>query len=69
MVWRVFDCVRREERVPEDLMVPDLIGGSPPLTVSDCRAAVEYLRRIGCMDKVDGQFVVDEIVGRLFPSQ
>lgn len=50
----------------EDLEdVADLIKGDPPLSLADCKAAVELLYRLGCLEKRDGAYQVESVLGRV----
>lgn len=50
----------------EDLEdVADLIKGDPPLSLADCKAAVELLYRLGCLEKRDGAYQVESVLGQV----
>ncbi len=43
----------------------DLIEGDPPLTPEGCKAAVEFLRRLGCIGNRDGEYSAEPVLGRV----
>ena len=43
----------------------ELVEGSPSLTPDDCKIAVEYLCRMGCIDKINEEYKVDSVLARL----
>ena len=43
----------------------DLIEGDPPLTPEGCKAAVEFLRRLGCIENRDGEYSAEPVLGRV----
>ena len=42
-----------------------LVGGEPPLTQDDCKVAVEFLDRLGCLEKRNGEYRIESILGRV----
>ena len=50
----------------EDLAdLVDFVKGDPPLSLADCEAAVELLYRLGCLEKRDGAYQVEAVLGRI----
>lgn len=43
----------------------DLVEGDPPLTPEDCKIAVEFLDRLGCLEKRNGEYSVESVLGRV----
>ena len=43
----------------------DFVKGDPPLSLEDCKAAVELLYRLGCLEKRDGAYQVESVLGRV----
>ena len=64
----VLDFVVREGQVPADLVVPDLVGGEPVLTFEECNRAVEYLRRMGCVELHGDVVQAERIVEKVMPQ-
>ena len=56
--------------VPADLIVPDMIRTKNELTIEDCKNAIEYLHRTGCIAMFeDGTAIgVEPTLKRLIPS-
>ena len=50
----------------EDLeTLGDLVEGAPPLTPEDCKAAVEFLERLRCLEKRNGEYSVESVLSRV----
>ena len=50
----------------EDLeTLEDLVEGAPPITPEDCKLAVEFLDRLGCFEKRNGEYRVESVLGRV----
>ena len=50
----------------EDLAdLVDFVKGDPPLSLADCKAAVELLYRLGCLKKRYGAYQVESVLGRI----
>ena len=50
----------------EDLAdLVEFVKGDPPLSLEDCKAAVELLYRLGCLEKRDGAYQVESVLGRV----
>ena len=62
--------VEYESKVSEEDLedVVDFIKGDPPLSLDDCKAAVELLYRLGCLKKRDGEYQVESVLGRIVGS-
>ena len=62
--------VEYESKVSEEDLddVVDFVKGDPPLTIDDCKAAVEFLYRLGCLEKRDGEYQVESVLGRVVGS-
>ena len=43
----------------------DLIEGDPPLAPEDCKEAMEFLDRLGCLEKSNGEYRVESVLGRV----
>lgn len=57
-----------QEPVPDDLII-DMIRTESKLTIEDCKNAVEYLHRIGCVAKFEDSTIgVEPTLKRLMPS-
>ena len=59
----IVECDKVSEEDLETL--GDLVEGTPPLTLEDCKLAVEFLRRMGCLEKRDGEYRVESVIGRI----
>lgn len=42
-----------------------LVQGTPPLTFEDCKLAVEFLYRMGCLEKRNGEYCVESVINRI----
>jgi len=60
-----FISAEKERTISADLITPDFIDADPPLTPADCDAAVEYLVRLGCVDRRDDLLQVEPTVVRV----
>ena len=58
----IVECDKVSEEDLETL--GDLVEGTPPLTLEDCKLAVEFLCRMGCLEKRDGEYRVESVIGR-----
>ncbi|HHE72712.1 MAG TPA: hypothetical protein ENL34_10580 [Chloroflexi bacterium] len=65
---RVLDFVIRVGQWPADLVEPDLVGGEPVLTTEECTRAVEYLRRMGCVELHGDEVQAERIVEKVMPQ-
>ncbi len=65
--FRVLKTLGEYDKVSEaDLeTLGDLIEGDPPLTPEDCKVAVEFLNRLGCIEKRNGEYRVESVLGRV----
>ena len=43
----------------------DLVDGTPTLSIEDCTSAVEFLSRLGCLEKGNGEYRVEPVLGRI----
>ena len=43
----------------------NLVVGTPTLTIEDCASAVEFLSRLGCLEKANGEYRVEPVLGRI----
>ena len=59
---RVLQFVAGEHQVPIELLTPDLVGGIPELSASQCEQAREYLTRLSMIDTRGDLLVADAIV-------
>jgi hypothetical protein len=62
---RVLKFVYQENEVPTDLITPEMISGEPPLTTEECRAAVEFLKRTGCVKAKGDLLSVEPVIRRV----
>lgn len=64
---RVFQTLAASGGVRETELdtLSELVDGDPLLTQEDCRVAVEFLHRLGCIEKRDGDYSSEPILGRV----
>ena len=64
---RVLRTLVECDKVSEDDLetLGDLVEGTPPLKLEDCKLAVEFLCRMGCVEKRDGEYRVESVIGRI----
>lgn len=64
---RVLDFILKdgEGRLPEDLLTPEMLGGTPQLTVAQCGRAKEFLLRLGLVHLRSEVLMADPIVAQL----
>ena len=62
---RVLEFIHHEGKAPVDLITPELIGGEPMLTPLNCNVAVEYPRRMGCLEAYEDELSVESVIGQL----
>ena len=55
---RVLQTLVECDKVSEEDLetLGDLVEGTPPLTLEDCKLAVEFLSRLGCLEKRNGEY-------------
>ena len=64
---RVLQTLVECDKVSEEDLetLGDLVEGTPPLTLEDCKLAVEFLDRLGCLEKRNGKYHVESVLGRV----
>ena len=65
---RVLQTVVGYGKVPEEDIeaLESLVDGDPPLTPDNCKMIVEFLLRLGCIEKIDGDYRVEPVIAKIF---
>ena len=64
---RVLQTLANAGDVPDAELdtLSQLVEGDPPLSPETCRAAVEFLHRLECIEESDGEYSAEPILGRV----
>ena len=64
---RVLRTLVECDKVSEDELetLGNLVEGNPPLTLEDCKLAVGFLSRLGCLEKRNGEYRVESVLSRV----
>ena len=67
MPTRVFRTMVAYGKIPEKELgtLAELVEGTPSLTTEECKSGVEYLSRMGCVDRINGEYRVDSVLARI----
>ena len=65
--FRILQTLRECDKISDaDIeTLGDLVEGDPPLTPEDCKVAMEFLDRLGCLEKRNGEYSVESVLGRV----
>jgi hypothetical protein len=61
----VFKRIQREKEVPVELLVPEFFDG---ISADECRASLEFLLRLNCVETEADSVRPEAVVGRLNPT-
>ena len=64
---RVLQTLVECDKVSEEDLetLGNLVEGTPRLTLEDCKLAVGFLSRLGCLEKRNGEYRVEPVLGRV----